>query len=257
MSTSIPKISTTHNDGTSTNMTLFSECQKSIHFLDCCDNLTGVIFDFNGTLFFDTPFHEQAWREYAEKLCGRAITDEEFRDSVHGRTNAEILAYFLGGELSREEIDLHSEAKEKLYRTLCVQNTDKFHLAEGAEQFMDRLRVRGVPMAIATSSGRSNSEFYMDSFNMGRWFDWNTFVYNDGSIRSKPHPDIYLRAAAAIGLTPDECAVFEDMPSGIASAHAAGAGKIIAVASSLSPEYLISLDGVNRVISSYKNLMYD
>lgn len=216
------------------------------------NHLSGVIFDFNGTLFFDTPFHEQAWREYDEKLCRRTITDEEFRDSVHGRTNAEILTYFLGGSLSNEEIDFHSEAKEELYRALCLQNKHKISLAEGAEQFMDWLKMRGIPMAIATSSGRSNSEFYMERFNMGRWFDWNTFVYNDGSIRSKPHPDIYIRASAAISLNPSECAVFEDMPSGIASARAAGAGKIIAVASSLSPEYLLSLNGVQRVISNFK-----
>lgn len=219
-------------------------------------DLKGVIFDFNGTLFFDTQFHEQAWREYAQKLCGRAITDEEFRDSVHGRTNAEILGYFIGSGLSADQVDFHSEAKERLYRKICLQNKDEFHIAEGAEQFMDALKMRGVLMAIATSSGRGNSEFYMESFNMGRWFDWNTFVYNDGSIRSKPHPDIYIRSAAAIGLSPAQCAVFEDMPSGIAAAHAAGAGRIIAVASSLSPQYLLSLDGVDMAISNYRDLIH-
>ena len=219
-------------------------------------DLTGVIFDFNGTLFFDTQFHEQAWREYAQELCGRTITDEEFRDNIHGRTNAEILKYFLGGRLSREEIDFHSEAKERIYRALCTRSIDKFHLAKGAEQFMDWLKSRDIPMAIATSSGKSNSEFYMERFNMGRWFDRNTFVYNDGSILSKPYPDIYLRAAAAIGLNPEQCVVFEDMPSGISSARAAGASKIIAVASSLSPQYLLSLEGVERVISNYENLNF-
>lgn len=216
------------------------------------NNCKGVIFDFNGTLFFDTAFHEQAWRAYAAKLCGRTITDEEFRDKVHGRTNAEILAYCVGGGLTEEEIEYHAEAKEALYRAICLQHEAQFHLAEGAEAFLDELKRCGVPMAIATSSGRSNSAFYMERFHMERWFDWHTFVCHDGSMRSKPHPDIYLRAAAAIGLNPSECAIFEDMPSGIAAARAAGAGKIIAVASSLTPDYLLSLDGVTQVISDFK-----
>ena len=211
----------------------------------------GVIFDFNGTLFFDTPFHEQAWRAYAGKLCGRTIADEEFRDSIHGRTNAEILAYFLGDTLSEQEMETHAEAKETLYREICLQNQAQFHLAEGAEAFLDKLKGRGVPMAIATSSGKTNSEFYMECFDMARWFDWHTFVYNDGTIRSKPQPDIYLRAAAAIGLAPSECVIYEDMPSGIAAARAAGAGKIVAVASSLGRDYLLSLDGVNDVIERF------
>ena len=58
----------------------------------------GILFDFNGTLFFDTAFHETAWRQYAWKLCGREVSDEEFRAYVHGRTNREILAHFVGEE---------------------------------------------------------------------------------------------------------------------------------------------------------------
>lgn len=215
-------------------------------------NPKGVIFDFNGTLFFDTPFHEQAWRDYAATLCGRTITDEEFRDNIHGRTNAEILAYLLGGALNEQDTQFHAEAKETLYRRICLQNKSQFHLAEGAEQFLDSLKAQGVPMAIATSSGQTNCEFYRKHFRMERWFDWDTFVYNDGTIRSKPHPDIYLRAAAAIGLPPRECVIFEDMPSGIASARAAGAGRIIGMASSLPRDYLLSLDGITRVISDFQ-----
>ena len=217
---------------------------------------TGVIFDFNGTLFFDTPFHEQAWRDYAARLCGRGITDGEFRDNIHGRTNAEILSYLLGGSLTEQEIETHAEAKEALYRDMCLQNAAQFHLAAGAETFLDELKAHGVPMAIATSSGRINSEFYMERFRMARWFDETTFVYNDGTLPSKPHPAIYLRAAEAIGLSPNECVIFEDMPSGIAAARAAGAGKIVAVTSSLDGDYLLSLDGVSRVIPDFRAMNF-
>ena len=213
----------------------------------------GVIFDFNGTLFFDTPFHEQAWRAYAARLCGRTLTEEEFRDHIHGRTNAEILTYCVGRPMSEDEIVRHGEAKEALYREICLSHPEAFHLAAGAEDYFNALMERGVPMAIATSSGLSNVDFYREHFALDRWFDRNTLVYNDGTMRSKPCPDIYLRAAEAIGVAPEACAVYEDMPSGIAAAKAAGAGRIIAVASALSPDYLQSLEGVTEVIADFTN----
>lgn len=218
------------------------------------DNLQGVIFDFNGTLFFDTPKHEQAWCEYAMRLCGREVSEEEFSQYVHGRTNAEILKYFVGNEISAEEISRHSEDKEALYRRLCLADKASFHLARGAEEFLDELKTRGIPMAVATSSGKTNSDFYMEQFCLNRWFDDTTFVYNDGSFRSKPHPDIYLQATKAIGVEPGCCTVFEDMPSGIESAKAAGAGRIIAVASSLSREFFAEFDGVDDVIGDYTEM---
>ncbi len=219
-----------------------------------CDNLRGVIFDFNGTLFFDTPKHELAWREYAMRLCGREVLEEEFSRYVHGRTNAEILKYFVGEQISADEIFLHSEAKEELYRELCLADIDSLQLAQGAEQLLDELKSRGIPMAIATSSGKTNSDFYVEQFGLNRWFDKATFVYNDGSFRSKPHPDIYLHAAKVIGVAPSDCTIFEDMPSGIEAARSAGAGRIIAVASALDREFLANFEGVDEVIGDYTEI---
>ncbi len=213
----------------------------------------GIIFDFNGTLLFDTEQHEQAWRDYVKELCGREITDDEFRYCIHGRTNADILKYFLHNGLTDREIERHSEAKEEVYRRLCMKMSDRLHLADGAYELLDMLKAAGVRMAVATSSGRSNTQFYIKHFDLWRWFNQNTFVYNDGSIPGKPEPDIYITAAEAIGLEPSECVVFEDMPSGIESAVAAGAGRIIAVSSSLSQEFLSSVGGVDEVIADFRD----
>ena len=213
----------------------------------------GIIFDFNGTLFFDTEQHEQAWREYVRQLTGKDITDDEFRYCIHGRTNADILKYFLHTGLTDAEIRRHAEAKEEVYRRLCMKMGDKLCLAHGAEEMLDRLKAAGIRMAVATSSGRSNTQFYIKRFDLWRWFNQNTFIYNDDSFPGKPEPDIYISAAEAIGLEPSECVVFEDMPSGIESAVNAGAGKIIAVASSLSQQFLSSVGGVDEVISDFSD----
>ncbi len=215
------------------------------------NQLKGIIFDFNGTLFFDTEQHEQAWRQYVKELCGREITDDEFRYCIHGRTNADILRYFLHNGLTEAEIKRHSEEKEDVYRNLCMKMAGRLQLADGAYELLNMLKAAGVRMAVATSSGRSNTQFYIKRFDLWRWFNQNTFIYSDGTIAGKPEPDIYLAAAEAIGLEPSECVVFEDMPSGIESAVAAGAGKIVAVASSLSREFLASVSGVDEVIADY------
>ena len=125
--------------------------------------IKGVIFDFNGTLLFDTPQHEQAWREYARKLCGREITEDDFRYHIHGRTNAESLRYFLGDSLTEREIARHGEEKEAVYRRLCLAMGDRFHLADGAKELLDALK-RGpacddsllplLPEGFAVSSSR-------------------------------------------------------------------------------------------------------
>ena len=208
--------------------------------------IKGIIFDFNGTLFFDTEQHEQAWREYIRQLSGREITDDEFRYCIHGRTNADILKYFLHNGLTDREIERHSEAKEEVYRLLCMKQSDKLHLADGAYEMLDMLKAAGVHMAVATSSGRTNTQFYIKRFDLWRWFNQNTFIYSDGSIPGKPEPDI--------GLEPSDCVVFEDMPSGIESAVKAGAASVVAVASSLSPEFLSSVGGVDEVITDFRNV---
>ena len=216
----------------------------------------GILFDFNGTLFFDTAFHETAWRQYAWKLCGREVSDEEFRAYEHGRTNREILAHFVGEEaLTPEAVERHGEAKEAIYRELCLWHPEEFCLAPGAADYLDACRQKGVPIAIATSSGRSNVDFYIGHLGLLRWFDEHTIVYNDGTIASKPAPDIYLRAAERLGLPTAACTVFEDMPLGIAAARNAGAGRIVAVASAMSPDALRALEGVDAVISDYRELL--
>ena len=133
---------------------------------------------------------------------------------------------------------------------------DQLHLADGAYELLDMLKAAGVRMAVATSSGRSNTQFYIKRFDLWRWFNQNTLIYNDGSIPGKPAPDIYVTAAGSIGLEPSDCVVFEDMPSGIESAVAAGAGSIMAVASSLSHEFLSSLGGVDEVISDFRDAAF-
>ena len=100
-----------------------------------------VLFDFNGTMFFDQRFQEDSWRRFLEPKIGRPVTEAEFQTYIHGRNMGEILAYFFSRPFSREETDVLEEEKESLYRALCLASPD-FALAPGLPEFLDALRRR-------------------------------------------------------------------------------------------------------------------
>lgn len=212
--------------------------------------MTGAIFDFNGTMFFDEKFQEASWRNFIGQKVGRDITDEEFQEYIHGRNADASLPYFLNRILSRQEIAELEEEKEKRYRDLCLQSED-FKLADGLINFLEILKKIGLPMTIATASGWNNVKFFFDHLNLGRWFDISKVVYNDGNIAGKPEPDLYLLAAEKLQVDIGDCTVFEDSISGIESAKRAGAGKIIQVDSMRQPN--ISKD-VAGMIKDYQDI---
>lgn len=193
--------------------------------------MKGIIFDFNGTLFWDSQLHYDAWRDFSKKLRGYEFTDDEMRKYMFGRTNKDIIQYCIGKEPTDEMVEKLANEKESLYREMCLKDKEHFKLANGVEEFLDYLKENNIPRTIATMSEWQNVEFYIKEFNLARWFDLDKIVYSNGKIKGKPAPDIYEIAAKNLGLEPKDCIVVEDALSGIESAHSAKIGKIIAIAS--------------------------
>ncbi|HEY1405023.1 MAG TPA: HAD family phosphatase [Spirochaetota bacterium] len=196
-------------------------------------NYKGVIFDFNGTLVRDSQFHDEAWRRMAVKLRGCTLSDDEMTESVHGWTNRSAIEYLLGRPVDSRELSSLSDEKESIYIDLC-KDDPSFAFAPGAESFLSHLSDEKIPMAIATSAGKGNVDFYIRYFGLRRWFRDGTIIFDDGSFPGKPDPEIYRRAARSISLHPSACVVIEDAASGILAAERAGVGKIIAVGFHLS-----------------------
>lgn len=192
--------------------------------------MVAVLFDFNGTMFFDEKFQEVSWRRFLQEKTGREISDQEFQEYVHGRNADVTLPYFLKRSFSREEIEVLEEKKEVIYRQLCLESP-AFKLAEGLIDFLDELAARKIPMTIATASGLNNVKFFFKYLNLNKWFDLDKVVYNDGTVPGKPEPDLYLKAARRLGVDIKDCVVFEDSSSGIEAAKRAHAKQIVKVAS--------------------------
>lgn len=214
----------------------------------------GILFDFNGVLFWDSHLQERAWRELSGEVRGTPFSDEEMLLIVHGRTNAYILEHLLGHPPGNEELRELAERKEATYRRLCLAAGESFQLSPGAIPLLDALKRGGMPITIATSSPRANLDFFIEHLALERWFDPAVIVHDDGTFPGKPAPDVYLRAAARLELEPSACVVVEDAISGIEAARRAGAGKIIALGPVERHGALRALAGVGAVITGLGEL---
>lgn len=208
--------------------------------------MKAVIFDFNGTLFFDTDFHLDAWAEiYSEYHSGAdQVPDRTF---YCGPCN-DVIIRRIAPQLSKHERDVCSSHKEALYRNICMQNPQKLHLAEGAESLFDALEERGVPFALATASIRANVDFYYKVFGLDQWFDRDLCVYDDGSYADKGQ--MQLEAAKRLDIRFSDCVVVEDSMAGIGYARKNGAGLVVGIGEvGTHPELMAA--GADRCICDF------
>jgi len=214
----------------------------------------GIIFDFNGVLWWDTALQEQAWSQIAQELCGRPLTPVEISQHIHGRTNEHSFTTFLGRTPEKGELDRLIQRKESIYRQLCLDQGPGFRLSPGAIPLLDHLAACAIPHTVATASGKTNLDFFGQHLQLQTWFDPTAIVYDDGRLPGKPAPDCYLEAARRLGLAPVQCVVVEDSISGLAAANAANIGHVVALGPAPAHASLRRVGGVDRVISSLTEL---
>lgn len=213
----------------------------------------GVIFDFNGTLFFDSDKHVLAWGKMSQELRGIGITTEEIQSHFYGVPNNRIIEYLLGHSCPEAELNAYSEKKEAYYRGFCRKDANSFHLVAGANQFFSQLQQMGVPFTIASASIKSNIDFFVESFDLEHWFDPNLIIYDDGSYPNKV--EMFRHAARVIGVPVEECLIFEDSESGIRDALKAGCRNVIVVDSMGVAGKYAGQPGIVKTIRSFQEML--
>lgn len=176
-----------------------------------------VIFDLDGVLL-DT---EHFYTEVTEEICrqyGKTF-DWSIKSNMIGRPSFESACYLV------DALSLPISPQEYLKRrTLRLEELFPASAEKpGAEAFTRALSLRGVPIAVATSSERHL--FELKTAEHREWFSaFRAVVVGDDPRvkKGKPAPDVFLVAAAELGAQPCDCVVFEDAPAGLAAAHAAG-----------------------------------
>lgn len=207
----------------------------------------GIIFDFNGTILWDTELHNYAWDRFLENH-NIVLSDREKDVVIHGKSNYEIFGILFGSQLSDLEFNKLSEEKESVYRKLCIEND--LQLPDGCIELFEQCNERKIPIAIATSSLKENVDFYIKTYHLKKWFTENNINYSDGKIKSKPDPEMFNIAAKKMKLDSENVIIFEDSFAGIKAAENAKAGKIIIVNSSNNNYSRYNY----RVISSFREI---
>ncbi len=211
----------------------------------------GVIFDFNGTLFFDNPKHIMAWSKISMEIRGHGINEEELHEHINGVPNNKVVEYMFEGQCSLEEMEKYSSLKEQYYREFCKQDVKSFHLVKGAEEFFDYLKQKQIPFTIASASIKPNIDFFVTSFHLDCWMDPDRIVYDDGTYENKVA--MFKKAAENIGVDIQDTLIIEDSVSGIMNAYKAGCNKIVVMDSANKREEYEKLPGVVQVIDSFKD----
>ncbi len=181
-----------------------------------------LILDMDGVLIDSNPLHAQAWLHYLSQY-GKAA--DSILERMHGKRNDQIVRELFGEDLSAEEVFAHGAAKEALYRTLMKPHvTEK--LIPGVAAFLARHSASAL--GVASNAEPLNVAFVLDEAGLRHYF--SAVVDGHQVERPKPDPQIYLRVAQQLGVTPGECVIFEDSATGIQAGKAAGA-RVVAVRS--------------------------
>lgn len=178
--------------------------------------IRGIIFDMDGVLA-DNHFEQRAaWKKTVAEAGLGELTQSGF-DRYAGRRNEEILEGLADGKLTKERIDHFSAQKEIFYRKLA---TNSLTPVKGLVEFLNFLVSKNYHLAVATSAPPENVELVLNKFRISDIF--KAILDSEDVVHGKPNPEIYERAAHALGYKPQDCFVFEDSKSGIKAAKAAG-----------------------------------
>lgn len=187
------------------------------------NHITGIVFDFNGTLVFDAHLHVLSWSEISMLLTGKPMSEEENRQ-LSGKNNA-VIINMMRPDFSESQNKEFSLKKEAIYRDMVV--SQHLPLVPGASELFDLLKEKKIPFTIASASIKENIDFFVKNYRLDHWIDPETIRYDDGSYADKIQ--MFKDAAQAIGSPIETTLIFEDSPTGIRCAHEAGFQHIVQI----------------------------
>lgn len=193
--------------------------------------------------------HHRAWQRKLRQL-GLDLTLEEVREQIHG-VNEEILKRLFGERFTEEQRSQYAFEKEAEYRSIYKS---ELKLIVGLKDFLNELQRNQIPMAIGSAAPAANVDFVLDNLNLRSYF---TAVFHAGDVtKGKPDPEIYLKAASALNLAPEDCLVFEDSPTGAESALRAKMPAIVITTTHTKVEFE-RFPNVIKFIYDFKRLSLD
>ena len=182
-------------------------------------SLKGLIFDLDGVLVFTDQFHYQAWKKMADEMG--IYFDEEINNRLRGVSRMDsleiILERYEGEPLSEQKKQELAAQKNETYRSL-LQTMTPADVTDEVRETLAEIRRRGYGIALGSSS--KNAKFILERVGLTDAFD----RISDGNniTKSKPDPEVFVKAAEYLGERPEDCLVVEDAEAGIDAGIAGG-----------------------------------
>ncbi|MBD0333146.1 MAG: HAD-IA family hydrolase [Chitinophagaceae bacterium] len=168
----------------------------------------------------DQSYHVRSWHHILN-ILGANISLERMKEECYGK-NHELLERIFPKRFSEEEKTRLSFEKEKQYQE---DFRPHLKLLPGLRELIKEAYEAGIKLGIGSAAIQFNIDFILDGLNIRKYF--NAIVGAEDVTKSKPHPETFLRCAEKLGITPNNCLVFEDAPKGAEAALYAGMDCII------------------------------
>lgn len=208
--------------------------------------LKGFIFDMDGTLVDNIEYHFRSFDEYVKRKGLTLLTPFSLKFS--GMHSAEIFAIVLGEEqMKNYTVKELEEGKEATYREIYSGNVEP---VAGLIELLKAAKAAGIKCAIGSSGCRANVEFIIDELGIRDLIDLS--ISGSDVSHGKPHPEIFQKAAAELGLSNEECIVFEDSVVGIEAGRRANS-KCVGITTTVSAEALLE-KGAKVCVEDYTSL---
>ena len=180
--------------------------------------MKGIIFDLDGVICFTDEYHYFAWKQIAdEENIPFDRSDNERLRGVSRKESLEIILEKSKKTYSEKEKDILMERKNNIYKEQLQKMSEK-DLSDEVKETLEALKAKGLSLAIGSSS--KNTKFILNRIGLEDFFD----AISDGTniTKSKPDPEVFLKAADMLGLAPKDCLVVEDAHAGIDAAVVGG-----------------------------------
>ena len=210
--------------------------------------IRAALFDMDGTLVDNSDVHVRAF----ELFCNRyGVSDwQQKLSQCFGMGSDDIMRRLLPDEVIRERgLQALGDEKEEIYRTIYAPD---IRPVEGLLSLLELLRKAGIRCAVGSSGCRDNVAFVLEKCHLAEYFD--VVVSGDMVSHCKPDPEIYLTAAERLGVTPEECIIFEDARAGFEAARRACAGRVAAIATTLPREVIIEEGLADIVVDRFDEI---
>lgn len=202
-----------------------------------------LLFDLDGVLTDTARYHFLAWKQLADELgIDFTLEDNERLKGVSRMRSFEIILEIGGMSMTEEQKLSCCEKKNNIYREYIKKITPA-DMLPGARRFLDESRAAGYLAALGSAS--RNSPVILQGLGITECFD--AVIDGNRVSKAKPDPEVYLAGAAALGVCPEDCIVFEDAAAGVLAAHAAGMAAVGIGSKEKLPQAEICMPGFDGV----------